>query len=187
MNMKTAIVRSLVFPGVLCLLSGCSIFPSPEVTVAQYYDLSIPEKLSTYGKNVEVLPFSSNSGDRYKMVLRNQNRIESTENCKWILPPGSLMTKYLRLAFRSEPGDTRKNGTVILSGSISAFESENDSAILGLTYKLRMTGKTPEKEISRTILLREKFAKTAPEEFAAAMSKAAKKAAESIAADLKKL
>lgn len=187
MNMKTALVRSLVFTGVLCLLSGCSIFPSPEVTLTQYYDLSIPEKLSTYGKNVEVLPFSSNSGDRYKMALRNRNRIESTENCKWILPPGSLMTKYLRLTFRSEPGAAREKGTILLSGSVSAFESENGSAILGLTYKLRTIGRTPEKEICRTILLREKFAEAAPEEFASAMSKAAEKAAESIASDLKKL
>lgn len=181
---KTALL--FLLPGCL-LLASCSIFPTPEVTVSNYYDLSIPEKISTPGKTVIVTPFASNSGERYKMALRVGNSIRSTESCKWIMPPGSLMTKYLRLAFRNAPGAPQGKKVVTLSGSISAFESNKGKAVLGVTYKLRTGDGKKEKEFSRTILIREKFEKASSEDFAAGMSRAAGKVAQSIAADLKKL
>lgn len=185
MNCVKAVLLFLL-PGIL-LLASCNIFPSPEVAVSRYYDLSIPERVPLDGKNVLVLPFASNSGDRYKMALREGNSIRSSEASKWIMPPGSLMTKYLRLAFRSEPGMRQSRQEITLSGTVSAFESQKGEAILGLTYKLRPSVGTGMKEFSRTILLREKFEGSSAEAFAAAMSKAAEKAAESIAADIKKL
>lgn len=167
--------------------ASCSIFPTPEVTVTRYFDLSIPARISLPGKNILVLPFSSHSGDRYKMALRVGNSIHSSEACKWIMPPGSLMTKYLRLAFRSEAGEAMGKDVVTLSGSISAFESGKKEVVLGLTYRLRMVSGGKAKEFSRTILLRQKFNEPSPEAFAEAMSLAAGKAAESIAQDIRKL
>lgn len=168
-------------------LASCSIFPAPEVTASRYYDLATPERISVAGKNILLAPFASNSGERYKMALREGHSIRSTEECKWIMPPGSLMTKYLRLAFRSEPGVPLGKKEVTLSGSVSAFESDNDHAVLGITYTLyTFNGKKPA-ELSRTVLIREKCKARTPEEFSAAMTRAAGKVAASIAADLNKL
>lgn len=178
---KIRIPAFLLLPGVL-FLASCSIFPSPQVTTSQYYDLSIPERLPLAGISLHILPFASNSGERYKMALRDGNTIRSSEGSKWVLPPGSLLTKYFRLAFRSKGGSSVGKRSITLSGNVSAFESNNKEALLGLTYKLR----SKNKEFFRTILIREKQENDTAQAFAASMSKAARKAAESIAQDIKK-
>ena len=169
-------------------LCGCSFLPEPAENVTRYFDLGLPAKtLKAASGSVTVLPFSSSSGDRYRMVYRKDNLLCGDDNNKWQMPPGSLITKYLTLAF-SDSGADRSTGNIryTLSGSVTAFEADKGDAVLGLRYKIRKElsgGKTAE-VIERSLFLREKIRGNAPSDFASAMGRAAEKAALLILKDI---
>ena len=105
--MKDSAIQLLriLFPAVLVMAAGCSIFPTPDNTETFYYDLGIPERAATDFR-IEVSPFSSMTNERFRMAARGDNNvIHGLEFHKWAQTPGPLLTKYLRLAYRdaSEP------------------------------------------------------------------------------------
>lgn len=89
-----------VFPVLLIVAGGCSIFPTPDNTETLYYDLDIPERCNT-DLQIEVSPFTTMTSERYRMATRGEdNVIHGREFHKWVQTPGPLVTKYLRLAYR---------------------------------------------------------------------------------------
>ncbi len=156
----------------LVFCAACSIFPEPQQTETFYYDLTVPDRIAL-PKPVEILPFASITGERFRMACREKgNIIRANEFHKWVQTPGTLMTKYLRLAFRNEPGDSGNPTTdfIQISGTVLLFEMDNGFAELGVRYQIQYG---PQAKINKTIMIREKLAGNTPVQFAEAMSRAA--------------
>lgn len=156
----------------LLFCAACSIFPEPKQTETLYYDLTVPDRIALPGP-VEILPFASVTGERFRMACREKNNIiHANDFHKWVQPPGSLLTKYLKLAFRNEPSDSRKQGTtpLLISGTVLLFEMRDGYAELGVYYQIQYG---TQDKINKTIMIREKLADSTPSQFAEAMSKAA--------------
>ena len=188
--MRTLLCNVVFFAvfAVITGLCGCSLLPEPAENVTRYFDLGLPAKTlkAAYG-NVTILPFTSSSGERYRMVYRKNNLLCGDDNNKWQMPPGSLITKYLTLAF-SDSGADRNPGNIrnTLSGSVTAFEADKGDAVLGLRYKIRkdFSGRKAAAVIERSLFLREKIKENTPSGFASAMGRAAEKAALLILRDI---
>lgn len=190
--MSFSIKNILCGTAFFCLIffcCSCSILPAPQKVSIHYYDLGIPSKIfsSTKG-NISVRPFVSFSGERFRMVRRKGNLLYNDDNNKWQMPPGSLVTKYLTLSYRSE-GKAAKNirPDIMVGGKVTAFEMDNDTAILGISYHVRMPAKkdgTAGKSWERNILIREKCAGKSAADYASGMSKAMAKAAKMIIEDI---
>ena len=89
-----------VFPVLLIVAGGCSIFPTPDNTETLYYDLDIPERCNT-DLQIEVSPFTTMTSERYRMATRGEdNVIHGREFHKWVQTPGPLVTKYQSLRCR---------------------------------------------------------------------------------------
>jgi len=175
-----------------CILTGlvfcaaCSIFPDPEQTETSYYDLDIPARI-VMEKPVEVVPFSTITGERFRMAYREEgNIVRGNEFHKWVQTPGAMVTKYLRLTFRDDPNEKSRNAqyTLDISGSVLLFEVLDDYAELGVRYKIQYGSR---EKIFKTILIREKLTEKTPRHFAAAMSKAANQFALLLAKECKTL
>ena len=167
---------------------GCNLLPEPAENVTRYFDLGLPAKtLKASGGSVTVLPFTSSSGERYRMVYRKNNLLCDDDDNKWQMPPGSLITKYLTLIF-SDAGTVRKDGKCqnFLSGNVTAFEADKGDAVLGLRYRIRRESGSgnADKVINRSLLLREKIKGDSASDFASAMGRAAERAAELILRDI---
>lgn len=172
----------------LFFICSCSLLPQPDNIPVCYYDLGIPEQAElSAGKVVTVLPFSSLSGERFRMVQRTKFLLENDDNNKWQMPPGSLVTKYLTLFFRqdlSSGGNTARS--ITLGGTVTAFENDGENAVLGLVYRITFPGVDSQRRVAvqRNILIKEKLLNNKPASFASAMAKAMKKAAECMVKDI---
>ena len=181
-----------VFPVLLIVAGGCSIFPTPDNTETLYYDLDIPERCNT-DLQIEVSPFTTMTSERYRMATRGEdNVIHGREFHKWVQTPGPLVTKYLRLAYRDNASGTipdeqaaaKPENIYHLTGTVLVFEADKGMAKLGHRYVISR-GKSGEKNmVIRTILVTDKMADDTPGEFADAMSRAVAKASRLILADI---
>ena len=178
-----------VLPAVLLAAAGCSIFPTPDNTETFYYDLGIPERVSTDFR-IEVSPFSSMTNERFRMAARGDNNvIHGLEFHKWAQTPGPLLTKYLRLAFRDAaeerlPAAVKQEELYHLNGTVLVFESDKGEAKLGLRYSISWGRAGEKNSVIRTILLTEKMTDGSPGAFADAMSRAAAKVSDMILSDI---
>ena len=193
MTMKK-ITGGVFFSGALCcmllLCGGCSFFKQESVPTC-YYDLGIPgNTLSSPRGDIIVQPFGSLSGERYRMMWRKGHLLYGDDENKWQMPPGSLVTKYLTLAFRTSNKSSRtEKPNVFLDGRVTAFEADGDCAVLGLLYRVSAPMENGARGRitwlrDRSILLREKLPSRTPEAFAAAMTKAMEKATKIILQDI---
>lgn len=190
MNFSVGTLCSIfLFISVLFGCCSCSLLPQPANSPTTYYDLGIPEKvLSSPKGEIHVLPFNSLSGERFRMVRRNGYILINDNDNKWQMPPGSLVTKYLTLTFRdTAKPDLRNRANITLSGSVTAFEADEDEAILGILYRIKYLPEnfsSPKWNIERSVLIKEKISGNTPADFAAAMTKALEKTAKMIIKDI---
>lgn len=180
---------TLFFTALIFGTSSCSLLPQPANIPTNYYDLGIPEKAIACSRGIiTVQPFNSLSGERFRMVRRNGYILINDDDNKWQMPPGSLVTKYLTLTFRdTAKTDLQNKANITLSGSVTAFEADEDEAILGILYRIKYYPKkfgAPEWNIERSVLIKEKISGNTPADFAAAMTKALEKAANMIIKDI---
>lgn len=167
--------------GVLC---ACSLLAPPEQSKIVYYDLIPPKKIASVPLRIE--QFVSFSGERQRMARRDHGtRIDGNDFHKWVQSPGGLITRYLQMAFRNNPSDDPRklDNPVELRGEVLTFEIDGDEAVLGVRYHIRR-GK---QSFSKTVLIREKMERPDPDCFPPAMSLAANRLAQVIAADAAKL
>ena len=165
------------------VLSAC-LFSQPEQSDIVYYDLMQPKKIASVP--LDVAQLVSFSGERQRMARRDHGtRINGSDFHKWVQTPGSLLTRYLQLAFRNEASDdpAKLADPVELRGEVLSFEIDGDDAVLGVRYHLRRGRHS----FSKTVLIREKMERPDPECFPPAMSRAADRLAQFIAADAAKL
>ena len=165
------------------LFCGCSLLSENAQSPIEYYDLQVPNKLSSVPIDVE--PFGSFSGERLRMAQRRDGtRIYGSDFHKWSQAPGSLLTRYLRLAYRNEPADDalKAGAPVTLRGEVLVFEADQGSAKLGVRYTLRRGHAS----CTKTVLIQEKIEGKGPQAFADAMSRAADRFARLAAAEAAK-
>lgn len=163
---------------------GCSIFPEPHQDGISYYDLKMPVQIKSCP--IEIEQFANFSGERQRMLRReNDLLVVGSDFHKWMQTPGSLLSRYLRLAFRSDLRDSARNieQAVFLRGDVLTFEINNGNAMLGVRYQLKYGRQT----CSKTVMISEKMNGSRPEAFAEAMSRAAEKFARMVAAEAEKL
>ena len=175
---------------ILLFCGGCSLFQQESVPTC-YYDLGIPgNTLSSPRGDIIVQPFGSLSGERYRMMWRKGHLLYGDDENKWQMPPGSLVTKYLTLAFRTSNKSSRtEKPNVFLDGKVTAFEADGDCVVLGLLYRVSAPMENGARGRitwlrDRSILLREKMRGKTPEDFASAMTKAMEKASGIILKDI---
>lgn len=172
-----------VLAAAVCI-TGCSILPEPRQSSIEYYDLIPPKQVRSLPVDVE--QFVTFSGERQRMIRRSRNiYVESSDFHKWMQPAGPLLTRYLRLAFRSQllHQPVNRDQCVILSGEVLSFERNGDNAVLGIRYQLKYDRTT----YSKTVLIKEKMDGSRPAAFAEAMSRAAERFAGTVAAEISKL
>ena len=113
-------------------------------------------------------------------MLRRKNDISvvSSDFNKWMQPPGALLTRYLRLAFRNrlETHAVSRDQCAVLRGEVITFEINGKEAVLGVRYQLRYDRQT----YAKTVLIKEKIEGRGPAAFAEAMSRAAERFAQMI-------
>ena len=178
--MKTSDPKFLL-PGALfgiMLLCGCSLLSTPDQSAIEYFDLARPEK--TVSVPIDVEPFASFSGESRRMVRRTDEfSIRGSNFDKWLQSPGGMLTRYLRIAFRNEIGESilKNADPVIVRGEVLIFEVNKGFAELGVRYHLRYR----KASWIKTVLIREKLDRRGPEAFARAMSRAANRFAQTIA------
>ena len=166
-----------VFGGMMALC-GCSLFSQPEQSSIKYFDLIRPEKIATVP--IDVDQFVNFSGERQRMIRREtETVVRCSDFHKWIQSPGSMLTRYLRIAFRNDENESilRNSNPVIVRGEVLVFEVDHGFAELGIRYQLRRGSQS----FSKTILLREKLNGNGPDAAAAAMSRAANRFAREVA------
>lgn len=181
---KTVRFCKLFLPAAAGLLfCGCALLSEPVQTETRYFDLKCPEQIAAVP--IDVREFTTMSGERFRMSIRkNETVVHGNEFHKWIQTPGSLVTKYLRLAYRQNTdGKAQTEQPVQLRGEVLLFETHDGYAELGIRYQLRLN----ERKLGRTVLLKEKMKHPGPEEFADAMSRAVQRFARQIAAEAKML
>ena len=171
--------------GMLCM--SCNFLPSEPYREVHSYDLGVP---ASAGLPLSVQPFGTDSACKFKLLYRvGGNEMLIDEYNKWTQPPGQMLTKYLRLAFRSESGEAGKLPPQLdceLSGSILAFEADLDAkkVNLGVHYTLSSM-KLDSKPGDRTTIFSQPFSTNEPEAIAEAMTKAAAQLVESVKSDAK--
>ena len=190
MKIRKTVFSACAVAAVLLSCAGCSFFEQESVPTC-YYDLGIPGKtLSSPRGDIIVQPFGSLSGERYRMVWRKGHLLFGDDENKWQMPPGSLVTKYLTLVFRTSDKVSRpEKPNVFLDGKVTAFEADGDCAVLGLLYRVSAPMENGARGRitwlrDRSILLREKMQGKTPEDFASAMTKAMEKASGIILNDI---
>ena len=164
-------IRLVLAAGSLCLcVCACSFFAPEEQSGAWYYDLEQPERLPLQTP-VDVAIFSSAANERFRMAIReNKVMFRSSDKNRWSQTPGMLLTRYLRIAFRSGEKDlpADSGGKVHLKGEVLSFNTDGKYAEMAVCYTLQYR----ERSVSKTVLLREKMKDFSPEGFASAMSRA---------------
>jgi ABC-type uncharacterized transport system auxiliary subunit len=187
MNFSSAtIVAAAGLAAVFC--ASCSFLPSEPYREVRSYDLGVPAAAAPVAP-VSVQPFSADSACKFKLLYRaGGNEMLIDEYNKWTQPPGQMLTKYMRLAFRSEPGEAGKRPETEkyeLSGSILAFEADLDAkkANLGVRYSLSSKN-DPELRLDRTAIFSEELKGSSPADVAAAMEKAANQLVASVKSDI---
>ena len=168
----------------IMLLCGCSLLSTPDQSSIACFDLTRPEK--TVSVPIDVEPFASFSGESRRMVRRtNEISIHGSNFDKWLQSPGSMLTRYLRIAFRNETGESilKNADPVVVRGEVLVFEVNRGFAELGVRYNLRYR----KASWIKTVLIREKLDRGGPEAFAHAMSRAANRFAQMIALEAGKI
>lgn len=182
---------AVAFALALCLAplcGACSFLPSGEYREARSFDIGVPAPLAS-APAVSIQPFGSDSACKYKMLYRSGgNEVFVDEYNKWTQPPGQMLTKYLRLAFRNDGDGSPREAKYELGGSVLAFEAdfEKKKVELGVRYSLRSVG-SDSRSFERSAVISEPLSSVDPAEAAKAMGKAAFKLAVMIDADLKAL
>ena len=180
---------AMFFAVSMFFLYGCASLFSTANVPACYYDLGLPEKISaSYAGNICVEPFTSLSGEKFRMVRRKGNMLYNDNYNKWQMSPGALVTKYFTLAFRTdEKKNAGKKTDILLGGEVTAFEESGGQAVLGLSYHIAsVPGKDGGQKWKRkrSILIKEKIRGNTPGDFASAMSRAMENASEIIIKDI---
>ncbi len=137
-------VSRAAFCALALALTGqaCSIISSAPYQEVRSYDLGLPVPARAPA-SLWIDPISSSASCKHKMLYRSDaNELFIDEYGKWTQPPGQLLTKYLRLAFRGDASDAPVIGEAKynLYGSVLAFEADLDAKKVNLCVRYEMIG-----------------------------------------------
>jgi len=166
------------------LSTSCSLLPSPRYNGPKLYDIGVPETYPDLPYTLTVLPFTTDTSARYKMLYRvGENQLETDEYNRWTLPPGSMLTKYLSVSFKPTGPDLpkAKRPAFILSGKILFFEADLTKNAVRLTVEYRIERENTsadEKPFTSSFSILEPLPNNSPDEIANAMGRAVKQFAD---------
>lgn len=174
--MRKNILSIAAAAAVLLSLSGCLFYSEPPQVA--FYDLQLPAKAKEQCK-FRVVLMSNSTPSRSCMLYRQKNNqiLQDEYNC-WVQLPERMLMRYISMAYPW--GKNNSKDLVEVHATITAFEfnAMDNEAVLALNYQMK---KELEKQ-SGSVIVREKVNASTPEEFAAAMSRAAGKACKELAA-----
>ena len=177
--------------GALSLLGACSLLPSEPYREVRSYDLGVPPSAEPAAA-LSVEPFSADSACKFKMLYRAEgNEMLIDEYNRWTQPPGQMLTKYLRLAFRDLPGASTARPELPkyeVSGSILAFEADLDSKKVNLGVHYILSNRiVSDISVERTMIFSQPMEGVSSSDVANSMSKAASQFVDSLKSDLQAL
>lgn len=183
--MKKLLMAAAAWVPLLLLSAGCGSLLGPEtVREPVIYDIDLPAALKNVPCPVTVRLFRMEGAARYKMLFRvAENTVSTDEYNRWSMPPGQLLTRYLRMAFAESANANAPGKTV--SGSILSFEGDlvRHQAVLCVKFSIRPDdGRGREKEY--TVKLSVPLKADTPDACAVAMEEAAAQLAERIRKEL---
>ncbi len=125
---------------------------------------------------IEFAEFTTSEPVRFKMVYRDHQNLLLVDNYnKWIQPPGPMLSRYLRVAFRNHnPTTTEEIPSYKIGGDIFMFQIdiEHKRVTLGINYSISRASSSDNSVLQqRTASFTEPFTENAPAVFAAAMSR----------------
>ena len=160
---------------VLLTLSGC-FFNSERPQIA-FYDLQLPAKVQEQCK-FRVMLVSNSTPSRTFMLYRQKNNqiLQDELNC-WVQLPERMLMRYIAMAYPWGKNSCRNAVEAQLTITAFEFNAADNEAVLAFNYQLNkdLTNRTG------SVMVREKVKAATPEEFAAAMSRAAEKACKELA------
>jgi len=124
------------------------------------------------------------------LYRKGSNELLIDEYGKWMQPPGQLLTKYVRLAFRTSPEDGAVPGDAKyrLYATILAFEADLDAGKVNLGVRYELLDSTDSSaRIERTAIFSQPFDGTDAQSVASSMAKAADALVQSVKSDLDSL
>ena len=169
---------------------GCGIFSAPSYTPVRSFDLVAPTPVATGDYNVSVLPFTSESAAKFKMLTRSGVELFHDEFNRWAQTPSVLLTRYCRMAFAGDaPVDSNKSLPAYnLTCAVLMFEADlkTKAALLSVRYTItsQVGGNVHRSGVLRyAVPLKSDVA--LPEAFAEAMSVAAQRMVTDLAGIMK--
>ena len=88
----------LIFGLLTVFLAGCSIFPKPDDTAVNYFDIQPPAAAAQAGatSKIMVLPFHAESAYGTRMVFKvNEHQVKFDEFNRWAAPPDEMVRALL--------------------------------------------------------------------------------------------
>jgi uncharacterized lipoprotein YmbA len=165
------------------LLAGCSIFPKPDTTAVNFFDIQPPQNITSSGTAPKaiVLTFQAESTYGSRMVFKiNDHQMKFDEFNRWAAPPDE-MVRNLLTAYLSDKKEQTGPPSSSIEGNVLKFycdlPSKNVNITIAVTVREYPSQKIAWCEVfSRNVKIKQETAS----DFAAAASKGTVEIAEAI-------
>lgn len=146
--MKTIFFSALA---VLTLLTGCLWAPYRETV---YFDIVPRENTAAQGVTFDITDLRNDSGSGSRFQYRNADgRISADPDRKWVMPPGALVARAIRLALTPVPAENKGISiqssdpatAVRVSGDLLVFETDLAAKTFCVHARLRV--RTPRNKV----------------------------------------
>ena len=178
-------MNRLIFGLLTVFLAGCSIFPKPDGTAVNYFDIQ-PSTAATAqaaaATKVMVLPFQSESAYGSRMVFKvNEHQVKFDEFNRWAAPPDE-MARALLATYLSGNSEQSGSPDLTIEGDILKFCCDLPDKTVTVSIAI-----TARKYPSQRIAWREVFTRNVKieQETAGAFAAAASKGTLEIAAAIR--
>ena len=124
---------------VLCLASGCSILPEPQVDSVRHFTLSEPAMTGGVAEGVVVRPvrLAGHLRNRSMAVRVSANEVVYLDEVRWAEPLDEALTQILRNRLRAVPGGA---SVVVQIQRCELDRSAGNTVQLAASYTLTPTG-----------------------------------------------
>jgi ABC-type uncharacterized transport system auxiliary subunit len=173
----------LIFGLLTVFLAGCSIFPKPDGTSVNYFDIQPPSAAAQAGAapKIMALPFQAESPYGTRMVFKiNEHQVKFDEFNRWAAPPDEMARTLLATYFS---GNKEQAGPpeLTLEGDVLKFCCDLPAKTVTVTIAVTLREYPSQRIAWREVFTRNvKIEQETAGAFAAAASKGTIEIAEAI-------
>jgi uncharacterized lipoprotein YmbA len=164
-------------------LAGCSIFPKPDTTAVNFFDIQPTQNIASQGPppKVMVLTFQSESTYGSRMVFKtSDHQMKFDEFNRWAAPPDE-MVKNLLTAYLSGSKEQAGPPTLSIEGDVLKFYCDLPNKNVNITIAVIVREYPSQKIVWSEVFSRNvKIEQETAGDFAAAASKGTVEIAEAV-------